>query len=160
MTPEEKDLLLKELHSKWPHGVKILHKGWNYEWDDELSTIERVVGIDEDFIYTKVIDVHNGEEYRDDKRLIDTFDDKLFLRPMSSITEEEISDLRKINSQFWFDKFGNFAYVGAADDGFCSVEEMGNILNYLDSKYLDYRGLIEKSLAIKVTEENNPYNIT
>ena len=89
MKQKDKELLLVDLCARLPYGVKILHKDWNYEWDDELSTVERVVGIDEDFIYTKVIDTHNGEEYRDDKWPIDTFDDKLFLRPMSSMTEDE-----------------------------------------------------------------------
>ena len=89
MTQEEKDLLIKDLCARLPYGVNILHEGWNFEWDDELSIVEKVVGIDKNFIYTKVIDTHNGEEYRDDKLPIDTFDDKLFLRPMSSMTEEE-----------------------------------------------------------------------
>ena len=30
--------------------------------------------------------------------------------------------------------------------------------DYLNSIHVDYRGLIEKGLAIEVTEENNPYN--
>ena len=89
MTQEEKDLLLRDLSARLSYGVKILHEGWNYEWDDELSTVERVVGIDDKFIYTKVINTHNGEEYRDDKHTISLFDDKLFLRPMESMTEEE-----------------------------------------------------------------------
>ena len=35
-----------------------------------------------------------------------------YLHPTSLITEEEISDLQKINSQFCFNRFDNFAYVG------------------------------------------------
>jgi hypothetical protein len=65
------------------------------------------------------------------------------------MTEEEISDLRKINFQFCFDTFDNFAYVGAADDGFCSVEEMSNILNYLNSHHFDYHGLSTVALKIE-----------
>ena len=49
-----------------PYGVKDLHEGWNYEWDQELSTLERVIGIDDKFIYTKVID-NNGEYYKTDR---------------------------------------------------------------------------------------------
>lgn len=50
-------------------------------------------------------------------------------------------------------------YVGAADDGFCSVEDMDNIVNYLHKHHFDFRGLIPKGLAIKVTEKNNPYKL-
>ena len=65
MKKEDKELLLKDLSARLPYGVKILHEGWNWEWDDELSTVERVVGIDDKFVYTKVINTHNGKEYRD-----------------------------------------------------------------------------------------------
>ena len=31
------------------------------------------------------------------------------------------------------------------------------MIDWLNAHYFDYRGLIEKGLAIAVTEENNPY---
>jgi hypothetical protein len=36
-------------------------------------------------------------------------------------------------------------------------EDYYKALDYLHTIYVDYRGLIEKGLAIAVTEENNPY---
>lgn len=159
MTQEEKQLLLKDLCARLPYGVKILHKGWNYEWDDELSTVERVVGIDEDFIYTKVIDTHNGEEYRDDKWPIDTFDDKLFLRPMSSMTEDESAELSYIISE-WFDK--ELFYL--TEEPF--LEYALSRINYsispllfdwLNAHHFDYRGLIPMGLALEAPE--GMYNI-
>ena len=115
-------------------GVNILHEGWNFEWDDELSTVEKVVGIDEDFIYTKVINTHNGEEYRDDKWPIDTFDDKLFLRPMSSMTEEQNKEwIYTLSSDY------NITY---------------DTVDWLNKNHFDYRGLIEKELAIDATGLN------
>jgi hypothetical protein len=35
---------------------------------------------------------------------------------------------------------------------------MGDVIDYLNEKMFDWRGLIPKDLAIEVTEENNPYN--
>ena len=134
MTQEDKELLLKDLCARLPYGVKILHEGWNFEWDDELSTVEKVVGIDEDFIYTKVINTHNGEEYRDDKWPIDTFDDKLFLRPMSSMNEEQNKEwLYTLSSDY------NITY---------------DTVDWLNKNHFDYRGLIEKGLAIDATGLN------
>lgn len=130
MKKEDKELLLKDLSARLPYGVKILHEGWNYEWDDELSTVERVVGIDDKFIYTKVINTHNGEEYRDDKHTISLFDDKLFLRPMESITEEEKKEynLTKALSIVDYPTLKSF--------------------DWLNAHHFDYRGLIEKGLAL------------
>ena len=134
MTQGNKELLLKDICARLPYGVKILHEGWNFEWDDELSTVEKVVGIDKDFIYTKVINTHNGEEYRDNKWPIDTFDDKLFLRPMSSMTEEQNKEwLYTLSSDY------NITY---------------DTVDYLNKNHFDYRGLIEKGLAIDATNLN------
>lgn len=137
MTDKEKQLLLADLCARLPYGIKILHEGWNYEWDDELSTVERVVGIDENFIYTKVIDTHNGEEYRDDKYCIDLFDDKLFLRPMESMTEEEIKEYEKLC--IIYDTSGTVLFDI-------------NGLNWFNVHHLDYKGLIKKGLAIEAPE--------
>lgn len=141
MTDKEKQLLLKDLCARSPYGIKILHEGWNYEWDDELSTVERVVGIDENFIYTKVIDTHNGEEYRDDKYCVDLFDDKLFLRPMSSMTEEEMEELLNIDKK-----------RGMYSSRHLTWHIDGEIIDYLNKKMFDWRGLIPMGLALEAPE--------
>ena len=157
MTQEDKELLLKDLCARLPYGMKILHEGWNYEWDDELSTIEKVVGIDDKFIYTKVIDTHNGEEYRDNKHPIDTFDDKLFLRPMSSITKEEKEELNKTfcNVGYFFTQEPPYDYglmVQHADADSIIISEFSEVYNWLNAHHFDYRGLIEKGLALEAPE--------
>ena len=141
ITQENKELLFKDLSARLPYHVRVK------VWLKDGTTEEGVLDLEHNyadvlrdaFYYNKIVDI------------------KPYLRPMSSMTEEEISDLQKINSQFCFDTFDNFAYVGAADDGFCSIEEMSNILNYLNSHHFDYRGLIEKNLAIEDTKENNSH---
>ena len=35
--------------------------------------------------------------------------------------------------------------------------EAATLIDWLNAHYFDYRGLIEKGLAIEVTKENNPY---
>ena len=141
MTQEDKQLLLKDLCARLPYGVKILHEGWNYEWDDDLSTVERVVGIDEKFIYTKVIDTHNGEEYKDDKWPIDTFDDKLYLRSMSSMTKEEKAKYYKLITRCQYDSDAYFH------------DNNNRLYDWLNEHHFDYRGLIEKGLALEAPED-------
>ena len=58
---------------------------------------------------------------------------KQYLRPMSSMTEEE-----------------NNHYINTF---IC----MWDAVDWLNEHHFDYRGLIEKGLAIEVTEVNNPY---
>ena len=57
-----------------------------------------------------------------------------YLRSMEDMTEEE--------KKRWED--------------FCFIDT-GEIYDFLNSNHFDYRGLIEKGLAIAVTENNNPY---
>jgi hypothetical protein len=40
---------------------------------------------------------------------------------------------------------------------FVYVEDFSMVMDWLNERHFDYRGLIEKGLAIEVTEENNPY---
>ena len=71
------------------------------------------------------------------------FDDilKPYLRPMSSMTKEEKKELNNV-----------LEYQYYSDDS-CMCEST----DWLNVHHFDYRCLIEKGLAIEVTEENNPY---
>ena len=58
-----------------------------------------------------------------------------YLRPMPSMTEEE-------KKEYW---------------DITSVSNHCAAIDWLNAHHFDYRGLIEKGLAIAVTEDNNPY---
>ena len=62
-----------------------------------------------------------------------------YLRPMSSMTEEERKIYIEISSHL------------------CGEIAAKTMIDWLNAHHFDYRGLIEKGLAIAVTEENNPY---
>lgn len=66
---------------------------------------------------------------------------KPYLRPMSSQTSEEREELNNI-----------LEYQYCSDDS-CMCEAT----DWLNAHHFDYRGLIDKGLAIEVTKENNPY---
>jgi len=63
---------------------------------------------------------------------------KPYLRPMNSMTDVE--------KQIYETLLGGFA-----------TEHAVQLLDWLNRKMFDYRGLIEKGLAIAVTADNNPY---
>ena len=67
---------------------------------------------------------------------------------MSSMTEEEYEQI----------------YIDSREkkDGVDILDALANdmdAIDWLNAHHFDYRGLIEKGLAIEVTEENNPYKV-
>ena len=66
---------------------------------------------------------------------------KPLLRPMSSMTEDEKEEFQEYI--FESNEIGDIIMLGAED--------------WLNAHHFDYRGLIERGLAIEVTKENNPY---
>lgn len=86
-------------------------------------------------------------------------DTKVYLRSMSSMTEGEKEELSHLLPKDWsveIDKLNNF-YFDMSPSIFMEIDVFLNIIDWLNAHHFDYRGLIEKGLAIEVTEENNPY---
>jgi len=69
-----------------------------------------------------------------------------YLRPMSSMTEKEENLFSTFRTQIRaMNNYNDFA------------KECNKLNDWLNKKGFDYRGLIEKGLAIELTKENNPY---
>ena len=128
MTQEEKQILLKDLCSRLPYGVRVKISDEDILlYDSEKGTLDGKETMSDDNFVIKC---------DRDSWIISCDDFKPYLRPMSSMTEEEkkeSGELYKKNTGMWDD------------------------LDWLNAHYFDYRGLIDKGLAIAVTEENNPY---
>lgn len=112
MTQEEKQLLLKDLCGRLPYHPQI--HICNDSWEGVM------IGEFDNALYC-----HHLEALWCDRIEI-----KPYLRPMSSMTEEE--------------KILYHQYL--KDGAFYEVEDFCN------ERHLDYRGLIEKGLAIEVTK--------
>lgn len=65
-----------------------------------------------------------------------------YLRPMSSMTEEE---KLMFYSNIQLDYYEHYFEVIASQ------------IEWLNAHHFDYRGLIDRGLAIEVTDDNNPY---
>ena len=119
MTKKEKQLLLEDLCSRLPDGVIVQVKDWT-TLDAELKT-GHIRLLQEDEIELKP-----------------------YLRPLSSMTEEEKKEYKHLVS-----------FSG-------SPEGAANFVNWLNKKMFAYRTIDDKDmfelgLAIDVTKENNPY---
>ena len=144
MTQEERQLLFKDLSARLHHGVKVSFQG-------QICTIDTVSCDATLLLKGKDGYVPNIEE----GLFIDIDRIKPYLRPMSSMTDEEKKEYASfIGGQKPFDSDFS-AYP--KEYGFVYEWDVANYVNWLNSHHFDYRGLIEKGLAIEVTEVNNPY---
>ena len=132
MTQEEKDLLFKDLSARLPYHVRC--KVWLKYGVTEEGPLD--------------LEHNYGDVLRDAFFYHEIKDIKPYLRPMSSMTEEEIIEFNNIPST------KNYTII--ENDLPWDVAHYKQI-DWLNKKMFDYRGLIEKGLAIEVTEENNPY---
>ena len=128
MTQEEKQLLLVDLSARVPYGVFCV--GTTYELDDDG---ERYISVK---VKDTLTEIHNYKLETAFVRLglissckLETV--KPYLRSQLSMTEKEKEE------------YCNTKYIFLSD--------------WLNVHHFDYRGLIEKGLAIEVTEDNNPY---
>lgn len=122
MTKEERQLLLKDLCARLPYGVIC-----RLSTADVSATEELDLGGLEHFIFGNV-------------------DVKPYLRPMSSMTEEEELDfILKCDSVLRMTEKNHTCIL--------SINE----IDWLLSHHFDYRGLIEKGLALESPEDM--YNI-
>lgn len=125
MTQEDKQLLLKDLSARLPYGV-VYHR------NDGAN------------IKLNAIDVERGLlNYTDD---IEERECKPYLRSMSSMTEEEKHKLLKFGAITCLE---NGEVIDVSCVGF---ERHADVQDYLNVHHFDYRGLIEKGLALEAPE--------
>ena len=125
MTQEDKELLFKVLSAMLPYHVKVKI------WLEDGTTEEGLLDLEHNyndvlrdaFYYNKIKDI------------------KPYLRPISSMTDDEEKEYNKT------------LCVIRGHGSFCTIDSF----DYLISHGFDVYDLIPKGLAIEVTEENNPY---
>ena len=144
---EEKQLLLKDLCARQPYGVicSICRiDDWNVGWRDEKLSGYFYNGTSYEFYFGETaVSV-------DDISKI-----KPYLRPMSSITKEELKEFNSLLPTHiigYISKDSRFKI----DSGYDEVNEDINLfvscIDWLNAHYFDYRGLIEKGLALEAPE--------
>ena len=150
----DRELLIKEISSRLYYGIKVQVLGW----DEEKGEVEVPLKV-----YSINTDGYLSFEYN--HYCVETVyveDCRLYLRPMSSMTEEEFENLKEY-SELKYEQLDLASYQSETykclDFYLSEVPSYVVILvfDWLNAHHFDYRGLIEKGLAIEVTEENNSY---
>jgi hypothetical protein len=123
MTQEEKNLLIKDLCVRLSYGVII----------KTILDNGKLIGFDieREELHLRQL---NNKEYRYYTVLND--DPKPYLRPMSSMTKKEYNEYEK--TLLFNNDFGDSQTIESFD--------------WLNKNHFDYRGLIEKDLALEAPE--------
>ena len=136
MTQEEKELLLKDLCGRLPYGVKV-------ELHDEVCTL---LGYFADFVML-TSNTPMGQQ-------TNIANIKPYLRPMSSMTEEEEKEVNKLlGYRKNINDYGSILCSGWNGDVIVNIDVIVSYLNWLNAHHFDYRGLIEMGLALEAPEE-------
>lgn len=127
MTQEDKELLLRDLCARLPYDIKASYYGAEEEREiwDEIESVALDGYVD---IGQYSLPIESIKPY---------------LFPLSSITGEEWEDYQKIRMIDWVDGDINGTFINT-----------GLIVDWLNAHHFDFRGLIEKGLAIDATGLN------
>jgi len=143
MAKGDKKLLLLDLSGRLTYGVNV---SLQYEGKQLTGVLDAVYPTEERVIVDELseaiapIDVRCGGFKLDENNIMP------YLRPMSDMTEEEVKELQEIDKMRLLYSSRNLTW-----------RFDGEVIDYLNEKMLDWRGLIPRGLAIAVTKENNPY---
>ena len=140
----DKELLLKDLSARLSYHVRL--KVWLKDGTTE-----------EGFLDLK----HNyGDVLRDAFYYNEIIDIKPYLFPLSSMTEEMLKELNANGFFKYRDDITNVSNIESKNGiskeiyTYIGIDNISFLTDYFHSHHIDYRGLIEKGLAIDVTNLN------
>ena len=132
MTKEDKKLLFEDLSARLPYHPKA---------EITFGNTKKVKTL-------KYRDLYSPPYSADKKK---KYEVKLYLRSMTSMTEEEKTEISKLlNYEFYVDS--DCALVAEDDRHRIRLDLMQKYIDWLNAHHFDYRGLIEKGLAFEAPE--------
>ena len=141
MTQEDKELLLKDLCARLPYRVKASYYGAAEEREifDEIEsvTLDGYVDIGQYCLSIEHI--------------------KPYLRPLSSMPEGYWGDFycKFVENEITYNDFKTYYFdSGSWDKVLTTICDCGDVIDWFNKYHFDYRGLIEKGLAIDATGLN------
>lgn len=134
MTQEQKELLIKDLCARLPYGVKIVYRCNHIH--ELRSTLKNSIVIIADIITNEHITTSIGSI-------------KPYLFPLSSMTEEQL-----YNNPIGFSQMLTIKADRDWENITINRRAYYRLVDWFNKNHFDYRGLIEKGLAIDATNLN------
>lgn len=150
MTQEDKELLLKDLTARLPHGVKL---GF-YASATKQTYICTLLGLDPQEDEPVIAKTENGSFYMLAGHV------KPYLFPLSSMTEEMLEELNANGFFKYRDTIANVSHLESKNGineeiyTYIDIESISFLIEFFHSHHIDYRGLIPKGLALDATGLN------
>ena len=136
MTQEEKLLLFKDLCARFPYGVKVWYNGASY--------VVPTINVEKEEIHIKsdataIVGWWHSIEHI-----------KPYLRSMSSMTEEEV---KEFNTLVGYEEKDEWIRCNNICGSYgINIIGCSDMVDWLNAHHFDFRGLIEKELAIEAPE--------
>lgn len=153
MTNEERDLLIKDLCSRLPYGVKVhirYWSNWSNQYNEGVFTVESVNPS------TKYLHASSEQCFTEGTVGQDCdFVIEPYLFPMSSMTEEQWMDTPYANlNKFTFDSFKCGCSTLAFETYEVNLNYVVEFINWCYKNHFDINGLIPMGLASDATNLN------
>ena len=139
ITQEQKDILLQDLSPRLPYGVKI----------DNIGVPSTLVSINNRYrIIVEITEIDKNQSFNlTSTEVLEIEDARPYLFPLSSMTEEQRKELQELHFDYISDKI-------FIDTEFVCHYDYVRLIDWLNKNHFDWRGLIEKGLAIDATNKN------
>ena len=141
MTQEDKELLFKDLCSRLPYRIRV--KVWLKDGTTEEGALdlEHNYGdvLKDAFYYNEIVKI------------------KPYLFPMSSMTDEQCYKFYCgfVENEIDYNDFKKYYFDSCSWDKVLTlISDCSDIIDWFNENHFDYRGLIEKGLAIDATGLN------
>ena len=150
MTKEDKELLVRDLSSRLPYGVRIngilpqrYLKGKPTEGtSNELNVVLMDIFVNREDGY---ISINNIWSFNRDDDL-----PRPYLRPLAKMTKEEQAE----HNRFFWNHYHEWDPISNSTCTECVIaDRLDDLLEFYYSHHIDFRGLIEKGLALEAPKD-------
>jgi hypothetical protein len=154
MKQEDKILLVKDLCSRLPYGVRVCHLSSEFSGVlHDISVLHMYEGNDDSDKPDSIVDYVADIDFFGDGYPYEVEEFKPYLFPLSSISSEQLKEVSEILGKD-VEIFDNYLNIVEHTRNTFSYLELDALFDWFNKNHFDYRNLIEKGLAIDCTNLN------
>ena len=154
MKQEDKILLVKDLCSRLPYGVRVCHMTSEFSGVlHDISVLHMYEGNSDSDKPDNIVDYVADIDFFGDGYPYEVEEFKLYLFPLSSISSKQLKEVSEILGKE-VEVFDNYLNIVDHTRNTFSYLELDALFDWFNKNHFDYRNLIEKGLAIDCTNLN------